>query len=82
MKEPVLGMGCHAEIIIDKISSMLASAAKEDKKGIVIPISQVEYLIHSIKYAYAIGVISGEMDSSIVREALDFTKFFNEKYGE
>lgn len=80
MKEPILHMGSHAEDIIHKISNMVGSAAREDKTKISVPLDQVEYLIHAIKYAYAVGVMDGRIDSSSIETSLDFLKFFTEKY--
>ncbi len=80
MIEPNLHMIKDADVIIKKISGMVSSAAKENKSKIEIPISEVHFLIDSIKYAYAVGAIDSAMDSSLLKKSCVFSEYFRKKY--
>ncbi len=57
--------------LIEQIRIMVASAAKEDKDHIEIPLSQIDQLVGMIKDCYYEGACDGAMDSDVARKAMD-----------
>jgi len=69
-----------AHMIIDNIGQMIAGAAKESQKSISIPLSEVDYLLDSIRYAYCSGVVDGTLDSTTLDKVVPFLKKFEDEH--